>query len=331
MSKSILIFNPYRSILCIYGRIKIKIKRMMEVNIRLPLLAITMLMLPSIVGAEEEKAKFAANSEIYLFNLIYKEGSYSVNNGRNISNNDDYDSQPYFMPNSQSVLFTSARDGKQTDIYEYDIQTKKIAQLTETDHSEFSPKPLGTTGNVSFVSEGFNPYQSVWQLDRKSGKQSWLLNTKEPVGYYQYDEPTGNVLFWSRYGWSVQYLNLKDNQNRFVSGHAKPSSPQKIPNSDAFSFVHRQTNGMTWIKAFNPKDFSIKHIAPIFDANHDYAWAPNGDILRFDGSHLSVWPLDNQTFYWKRLQDLSQFVKGKLGRLSISDDGRHLALVTTLK
>ena len=37
----------------------------MEVNIRLPLLAITMLMLPNMVGAAEENAKFAANSEIY--------------------------------------------------------------------------------------------------------------------------------------------------------------------------------------------------------------------------------------------------------------------------
>ena len=311
---------------------------MISVNIQLPLLALTMtltLALTMVVTmgaaqAEEDKTpKFGANSEVHLFELSNVDKSYSIQNGHNISNNDDYDSQPYFMPSSQSVLFASARDGKQTDIYEYDIGTKQTTQLTETEHSEFSPKPVGNTGNVSFVSEGYNPYQTVWQLDRKTGQQSWLLNSKEPVGYYQIDEPTGDVLFWSRYGWSVQYLNLKRNENRFVSGHALPSTPQKIPNSNRFSFVHRQTNGMVWIKAFDPKDFSVTHVAPIFDSNHDYTWAPNGDILRFDNGKLSVWPAGNKSFNWTTGQDVSQLVKGKLGRLSVSPDGKYLALVAT--
>lgn len=302
---------------------------MILVKIKNLLLTLPLLFIHTIVFAEE-KPRFGPNSEIYLFELVHKDGVYSVKNGRNISNNDDYDSQPYFTPDGNAILFASARDGKQTDIYEYDIKSQKISQVTDTEHSEFSPKPVGSSGNVSFVSEGFNPYQTVRYLDRKTGEHKWLINSKEPVGYYQYDEPTGDVLFWSRYGWSVQYLNVKENQNRFVSGHAVPSTPQKIPDSNRFSFVHRQTNGMMWIKAFDPKHFSITHIAPVFDANHDYAWAPNGDILRFDGTKLSVWPAGNKGYNWSSGQELSSLVKGKLGRLAISDDGKYLALVTTI-
>jgi len=289
-----------------------------------------MLFSQTAIAEQIEKPRFGPNSEIYLFDLEVNKGVYSVKNGRNITNNPDYDSQPYFTPSGHSILFSSARDAKQTDIFEYHIKSGKISQITNTEHSEFSPKPVGNTGNVSFVSEGFTPYQTVRYLDKKTGEHRWLLNSKEPVGYYQYNDATGDVLFWSRYGWSVQYLNVKRNQNRFVSGHAVPSTPQKIPNSHRFSFVHRQTNGMMWIKAFDPEAFSITHIAPIFDANHDYAWAPNGDILRFDGTKLSIWPAGNKGYNWTAGQELSSLVKGKLGRLAISDDGKYLALVTTL-
>ncbi|MFT5521445.1 MAG: hypothetical protein ACI9IA_002046 [Enterobacterales bacterium] len=296
-------------------------------KIKFTLTALIMFVVQSPLFAEEEQLTFAPDSEIHLFDLTLEDGKYTLKNGNNISNNKDYDSQPYFTPLGKTLLFSSSRDGKQTDVYEYTLKTQKTAQLTNTPHSEFSPKSVGDTGNVSFVSEGFNPYQSVWQLDVKSGKQSWLLNSKEPVGYYQLNEATGDVLFWSRFGWSVQYLNIKTNQNRFVSGNAIPSTPQQIPNSNRFSFVHRQSNGQVWIKAFDPIDFSITPIAPIYDSNYDYGWAPNGDILRFDENKLSIWPFGNKGYDWKIGQDMSKLFKGKIGRLAVSNDGKNIALV----
>jgi len=297
----------------------------MKINLALAIVIMFIIQMPHLVEAEEPT--FAPDSEIHLFELTLKDGQYRLKNGINITNNKDYDSQPYFTPQSNTVLFSSSRDGKQTDVYEYELNTKKTTQLTHTPHSEFSPKSIGDTGNVSFVSEGFNPYQSVWQLDVKSGKQSWLLNSKEPVGYYHLNDSTGDVLFWSRYGWSVQYLNIKTNQNRFISGNAIPVSPQQVPNSNRFSFVHRQTNGNVFIKAFDPKDFSITPIAPIPGYNYDYGWAPNGDILRFDENKLSVLSAGDTGYMWKTGQDLSKLIKGKIGRLVVSNDGKYIAVV----
>ena len=281
----------------------------------------------SVLAEEDKKPMFANDSEIHLFELSINDGKYTLKNGRNISNNPDYDSQPYFSPENNSLFFSSARDGKQTDIYEYNIKTESLTQITKTAHSEFSPKPVGNTGNVSYVSEGNNPYNTVWHIDKNTSKEEWLLNSTEPVGYYQANHETGDVLFWSRYGWSVKYLNTKTNDNRFVSGNALPSSPQQIPNTNNFSFVHRQTNSMHWIKSFDPKAFSITHIAPIFDSNYEYAWAPNGDILRFNENRLSVWKQGNKDFKWLIGQDLSDLIKGKIARLTVSSNGKYLALV----
>jgi hypothetical protein len=266
------------------------------------------------------------DSEIHLFDLSTEDGRYIIKNGVNISNNSGYDNQPFFTESSETLLFVSNRDGKQTDVYEYDLNTNKTIQLTKTAHSEYSPKTIDNT-SISFVSEGGNPYQSVWKLNRSTGKSTWLLNSKEPVGYYSANSQTGDVLFWSRYGWSVQYLNIKRDQARFVSGNVIPSSPQQIPNSDNFSFVHRQTNGEVWIKSFNPNNFAIIPLAPMEGTNYDYTWAPNGDMLRVEQKQLFVWPNKNISSHWQKGLSLSQYFKGKISRLAISADGKKIALV----
>lgn len=292
--------------------------------------AITLLSLfAHTISAEEENAPVVSppDSEVHVFDLTIKDGHYRLKNGLNISNNIGYDNQPYFTDKSESMLFVSVRDDKQTDVFEYNLKSKQTVQLTNTAHSEYSPKTSNSNKNITFVSEGGNPYQTVWSLDRTTGKSAWLLNSKEPVGYYATNSQNGDVLFWSRYGWSVQYLNLKRDEGRFVSGQAIPSSPQQIPDSENFSFVHRQTNGEVWIKAFDPKDFSITPIAPIIGSNYDYTWAPNGDILRVENNQLFVWPKLNKGYNWRTGQNLSKLFKGKISRLAVSKNGKYIALV----
>jgi hypothetical protein len=240
-----------------------------------------------------------------------------------------YDNQPFFTKNNESLLFVSNRDGKQTDIYEYYLKTNNTNQLTKTTYNEYSPKTVNDT-NISYVNEGGNPYQSVWQLNRTTGESSWLLNSKEPVGYYSASSETGDVLFWSRYGWSIQYLNIKQDKVRFVSGNAIPSSPQRIPNSDKFSFVHRQTNGEVWIKSFNPNNFAITPLASIEGENYDYTWAPNGDILRVEQKTLFVWSSKNKDNGWEIGPNLSEYFEGSISRLAISPNGKKIALVENL-
>src|SRR5262247_3662499 len=69
-------------------------------------------------------------TEVYLASLpVPADG---VLQAVNISNSPGYDNQPSFLPDSTAVLFSSNRDGKQMDIYRYDIATKAVKQLTNT-------------------------------------------------------------------------------------------------------------------------------------------------------------------------------------------------------
>src|SRR5437016_2463765 len=78
-------------------------------------------------------------TEVYLAPLSISGSTVRIGTPVNISNSPDYDNQPSFAAGTNQILFTSRRDGKQTDIYSYDLKTKRIAQLTHTAENEYSP------------------------------------------------------------------------------------------------------------------------------------------------------------------------------------------------
>ena len=49
----------------------------------------------------------------------------------NFTSNPGYDNQPAFLPNSKFILFSSNRQGTQTDIYRYDLKAGDLTRLTK--------------------------------------------------------------------------------------------------------------------------------------------------------------------------------------------------------
>src|SRR5262249_27477144 len=78
-------------------------------------------------------------TEVYLAPLTLAGNTVKIGTPVNISNNPEYDNQPSFLPDSSHILFTSRRDGKQTDINHYDIKSNPIAQLPHMADTEYSP------------------------------------------------------------------------------------------------------------------------------------------------------------------------------------------------
>jgi len=72
----------------------------------------------------------APATEIYLAPLTWAGAKVTVGRAVNVTNNPGYDNQPQFLADSSGVLFSSNRDGVQTDIYRYDIALKKVVRVT---------------------------------------------------------------------------------------------------------------------------------------------------------------------------------------------------------
>ena len=57
------------------------------------------------------------NTDVFLFDLNTKNGTFELSNMKNISDNEGYDNQPSFLDNN-TILYAGSRNG-QTDIVKY--------------------------------------------------------------------------------------------------------------------------------------------------------------------------------------------------------------------
>ena len=276
----------------------------------------------------EEERSFP-ESDIFLFDLSLAGEAVEVSNGRNVTATRGYENQPCFTPDSKSFLFSKSV-ASQTDVFEYFLDSKETKQITKSAGMEFSPIPSPDNKTISFVTDGEGANQSIWQLNRETpDKPTWVLKSqpeREPVGYYSWNHETGNIVFWSRYGFNLRLVHESEKLSHYVSGDAVPTTPQIIPNTNNFSFVHRQGNGEVWIKELNPETKAIRPLTLCAGSNSHYGWAPDGSILMIDGDKLFRWVADAKDG-WKEVADLQEQGISSATRLNVSPDGTKLAVV----
>jgi hypothetical protein len=278
---------------------------------------------------EREKADFP-ETEIFLFDLDLANTENPLSNGQNVTNRSGYDNQPYFTKDSDSFLY-SRSDDYQTDAYEYFLKTGEHKRLTHSDKSKFSPTPSPDNSQLSFVFERNN---SIWHADRgDEDNPKWSMEVpaiEEPVGYFARNYETGDILYWSRYGFNVSLTNVDKQAYHYVAGNAVPSTPHIIPGTNNFSFVHRQANGEVWIKELDPITKSVRPLTPIVGQNANYGWTPNGSILMIENDKLYriIPDSDKDTDpSWEEVADLAMHGVKNANRVAISPNGAKLAVV----
>lgn len=265
------------------------------------------------------------NPEIFLFSIEKNADKFTFTGGKNITNNAGYDNQPSFSIDNRSILFTSNRNGKDTNIYEYFLADGKTEQLTASEDNEYTAKDFdGKT--INFIREGKTQEMTIYKFDRQTKQESPALKIKEPIAYYAFNSK-GDALVWVRYAFFIHWVNSEKNINRFVTDYAQPSTPQLIPNSDNFSFIKRLPNDELWIYEFNPTNQAVRPIVQPKDSKITYCWLPDGSLLTGSGTKLFKFD-EKKDKRWVEIADLASFGIKDIGRVAISSDGKNLALVS---
>ena len=177
------------------------------------------------------------NTEIHLFDIKSENDKWIVFNGKNISNNDGYDSQPNFY-DENTILFASNKNG-QTDILKYTINSNQKNFINNTPNgSEYSPQRIPNSKNVSAVRLDKNGLQRFYQYDFKSGKDKELI--KDLIVAYP---------MWYNKNTIVSSVIVNDSLQLFISDLKKKTnipiakqtgrSFHKIPNSNLVSFMKK--------------------------------------------------------------------------------------------
>jgi len=248
----------------------------------------------------------------------------------NISNNPGYDNQPSFTSDNKSVLFSSNRDGKQTDIYRYDIDGQSLTQLTHTAESEYSPlaTPDGTTFSVVRVeSDGA---QRLWRFDMDGSNPRLVLRDVKPVGYHAWIDRTHVALFVLGAQGQPATLQIADTGNGAAKTVATNigRSLQIRSRKGTLTFVSKAATPWV-IKQFDLADGAITDLGPTIEGSEDFTWNSkfgSERLLMARGAKIFYRSPSDPT--WREAGDLSAAGLGSITRLAVRAEGQPaLALV----
>lgn len=266
-------------------------------------------------------AQAQSSTEIYVFDFINVDGKISIANPINISDNEGYDSQPFFLPNADEILFSSNRGG-QTDLVKYSLKTNQKEWLINTSASEYSPTLTPKNNAVSYIKLEENGTQLLWSFDLKTQKE-FILIPDLKIGYHVWFDEKTLISFVLGEPNTLHISDLNSKTHKIVNENVGRSL-HKIPNQNLVSFVSKKEKIWT-INSLNPLNDEIKLIAEIPFQVEDLTWTPDGEILISNNETLYLF--DIKTNSWKEAISLINYELKKITRLAVSADGKKICLV----
>lgn len=260
-------------------------------------------------------------SEIYVFDFNCTDGNYSITNPINISDNKGYDSQPFFL-NDEELLYSSNRNG-QTDFLKFNLKTNLKEWFINTTASEYSPTLTLDNKSISYVKLEENGTQLLWLYDLETQKESILIPDLK-IGYHVWFDENTLVSFVLGEPHTLQITKL-DSQKHQIIDSAIGRSLHKIPNKNLISYVSKKNEKWS-VQSLNPKDGTIEIITEIPFQTEDLTWTPEGNLLV--SYHDCIYLYDfNKSKTWQEIIALKAFNLSRITRLTISQNGKKIALV----
>src|SRR5712692_36747 len=265
-----------------------------------------------------------SSSDIFIIDVTKHNGQMKFSQPVKINTSVGYNNQPSFMPDGQSILYTSIRD-KQADIYRYDIARGATTQVTKTPESEYSPTLMPDGKSISVVRVEADNTQRLWRFPLAGGAPSLILEQTKPVGYHLWiDEHTLALFILGK----PNTLQLVDTRTEKAEAIAENPGRilRRIPHQDKFSFVHKISDREWAIKAFDLRTRTSASLIDTLPGVEDYAWMPSGALLMAKDSKLfSVIPLTGKS--WSEVADFSSAGLKNITRIAVSPKGDRIEIV----
>lgn len=245
-----------------------------------------------------------------------------------ISTREGYDNQPYFSPDGRRILFAANRDGKQIDIFVFDRENGRVAQLTQTPTNENSPTYLaGGDGSFSVVQSEPDKRQRLWRFNAQGREPQLILTDINPVGYHAWIDADRLALFVLGQPNSLQLASVKTGKGE-VAAQGIGRSLHRIPGTGLVSFVHREESGEFFVKQIDPDTRKIDTLVKVVDGNteRDMAWTADGKtILMSGGTKVFSWTRGAPG--WTEVFDAAPHGLGAVTRIAVSPKGDAVAIV----
>jgi dipeptidyl aminopeptidase/acylaminoacyl peptidase len=266
-------------------------------------------------------------TDIFIAPLTARGTDLTLGTPVNVTRFAGYDNQPFFTADGKTMLFTSRREGEQTDIYEYDLAARTARRVTSTTESEYSPTITPDGRGISVIRVEADGTQRLWRFTREGADPQLVLRDVKPVGYHAWMDASTLALFVLGEPATLQVADIAPGKRAVVASDIGRSL-LKVPGRDEISFVQRREG--TW--HVMTLATATRTVAPLVAAHpessdRDTAWTPDGVLLMSAGSKIFAWRRADggAGAPWREIANLAA-VRG-ITRMAVSPAGDRLAIV----
>jgi Tol biopolymer transport system component len=264
------------------------------------------------------------DTDIFLAKISANHGKLSFGTPFNITNRTGYDNQPSFTPDGKSVLFVSVKDTTQSDVYSYELSSKKISQLTATDESEYSPSCTNDRKNISVVRVDKDNGQRFYNIPANDIKNPHVVKGGDSIGYYCWLNDSLVAMFILGPANTFQVLNTHTAQRKLIAGDIGRCMKLDADKKNML-FVIKQNENEWSIFRMNIASFAISKVTSTLKGSEDFAVMSDGTLLTgSEGKLFSYMP--NVDKDWQQIADFTSTVK-TFYRISVSPKNDFIALV----
>ncbi len=262
-------------------------------------------------------------SDIFIVDVAIHNGKMKLGPPIKITTWVGYNNQPSFMPDGQSVLYTSIRD-QQADIYRYEIARGATTQITKTPESEYSPTLTPDGQSISVVRVEADGTQRLWRFPLAGGAPSLILEKIKPVGYHLWIDDHTLALFILGKPNTLQLVDTRTEKAGTIAENPGRIL-RRIPHQNKLSFVHKISDQEWIIKAYDLDSRKTTELIKTFTSVEDYAWTPAGDLLMAKDAKLFV--RKKSDWAWQEIADFSKAGLKTITRIAVSPKGDRIAFV----
>ncbi len=266
-----------------------------------------------------------SGSEIILFDLKSEKGKIILSNPKNITQHKGYDNQPSFNTKEPLIYYSSFNDEGRSDIKIYNNKTGTTNTLTNTTDREYSPTLTPDEKFISCILQRDNKAQDLVKYPITGGESITLINNLI-VGYHAWMNADQLLLFVLGDTPTLHLYSLSTKKDSVLTD-AIGRSLHRIPNSNAMSFVKKNSSTDWMIMKLDMTNLTMTNLTATLPGREDLCWTPAGRIIMSDGNKIySLDPLTEKE--WSEIQVGAGDVPLKgITRLAISVKGDKLAVV----
>ena len=301
----------------------------------------------------------APDTEIYLTPITRIGDSIIVGAPMNVTQRAGYDNQPSFTPDSRSILYTAETDG-QTDIWRYDLATRRTRRITSTSESEYSPTVMPGGRRISVVRVERDSTQRLWSVAMDGGDARLVLPTLTKVGYHAWIEGDRLATYVLGTPSTLHLMNRAGGRDTVIARDVgRALQPLPAGANALFTYTQRSSDGSLHIYVVSGRTTPVKYTRRVVrltpgglastetvvdsvgrtleapyefvaaPADNEYhAWMPDVMLITASNSVLLRWnAVLGASSAWLPVADLKPYGVKNVSRLAVSPDGRWLAFV----